>query len=128
MNEETKPRVLLVDDERAVRTWLKAMLIGLGCEIVGEGENGREAIDLFKAQRPDLIVMDIHMPEVDGRMALSLILAEDPNAYVVLLTSIRDAGEMRDRFESGAKYYLLKDNPPDEIKAVLREQIEKATR
>ena len=75
MNEETKPRVLLVDDERAVRTWLKAMLIGLGCEIVGEGENGREAIDLFKAQRPDLIVMDIHMPEVDGRMALSLIPA-----------------------------------------------------
>lgn len=126
MNEETKPRVLLVDDEPGVRTWIGAILDKLGCEVVGEGQNGREAIDLYKAERPNLVIMDIHMPEVDGRMALSHILAEDPDAYVVLLTSIENTQEMLDRFETGAKYYLLKHNTSEEIEDTLRKQIEKA--
>ena len=70
--------------------------------------------------------MDIHMPEVDGRLALSLIRAEDENAHVDLLTSIEDTGEMLDRFESGADCYVLKHSPPDEIENTLREQIAKA--
>jgi two-component system chemotaxis response regulator CheY len=126
VNEEAKCRVILVDDQQGVRIWLKAMLIKLGCEVVGEGENGHDAVELFKAERPHLVLLDLHMPEVDGRMALSHIMSEDPDAYVVILTSIHGTREMLDRLDAGAKYYLLKDRPPKEIEAVLREQIEKA--
>ena len=123
MNENTKARVLLVDDEPSMRTWIKGILIKIDCDDVIEGQNGREAIDLYTAESPDIVILDIHMPEVDGRLALSHIKTEDPDAYVVMLTSIEDTQEMLDRFESGAEYYLLKHKTSDEIEAALREQI-----
>jgi DNA-binding NarL/FixJ family response regulator len=126
MSEDTKPRVILVDDDQGFRSWLKNMMIGLGCEVIGEGSDGREAIDLYKAEQPDLTILDIHMPEVDGRLALSLIRANDENAYIVMLTSIEDTGEMLDRLESGADCYVLKHSPPEEIENALREQIAQA--
>ena len=125
MNAEIKPRVLVIDDEMEVRTWLKGLLISLGCEIAGEAENGREGLELFKKERPDLVLLDLNMPVMTGVEALDFILGEDPEANVIMLTSVTDEKVIQDRMIKGAQYYLPKHNPPDKIKAALQENIEK---
>ncbi len=125
MSEEIKPKVLVIDDEESVRTWLKAMLISLGCEVVGEAKNGQEGVELFKRERPDLVLLDLEMPVMKGTEALDYILAEDPDAHVIMLTVVKDPAVIYDRLMAGARYYLPKDNPPEKIRATLQEQIEK---
>ena len=125
MSEEIKPRVLVIDDEESVRIWLKALLISLGCEIAGEAENGQEGVELFKRERPDLVLLDLEMPVMNGTEALDHIMVEDPDAYVIILTVVKDATVIYDDLMAGAQYYLRKDNPPEKIQAALQEQIEK---
>ena len=125
VTEEIKPRVLLIDDEESIRIWLKGLLIALGCEVVGEAENGRDGVELFQKERPDLVLLDLQMPVMTGMMALDYIIAEDPDAHVILLTSVTDTKVIYERFEAGAQYYLRKDEPPEKIKAALQEQLEK---
>ncbi len=125
MNAEIKPRVIVIDDELEVRTWLKGLLTTLGCEIAGEAENGREGLELFKKERPDLVLLDLMMPVMTGVEARKFILGEDPEAHVVLLTSVTDDKVVMDELLAGVEYYLRKDRSPDEIKAALQENIEK---
>jgi two-component system chemotaxis response regulator CheY len=125
MNEETKPRILVIDDEESIRTWLKGLLVSLGCEVVGTAGNGQEGVELFKRERPDLVLLDLQMPVMTGDLALDYIMLEDPDARVVLLTSVTDPKHIFDRMMAGAQYYLRKDDPPDQVRAVLQEQIEK---
>jgi two-component system chemotaxis response regulator CheY len=125
VNEEIKPRVLVVDDEEAIRTWLTALLVSLGCEIAGEAKDGREGVEMFKKERPDLVLLDIQMPEVSGSLALEYILTEDPDARVIVLSSVTDGSVIHDLVTAGAHYYLAKDNPPDQVRSALVEQIEK---
>jgi YesN/AraC family two-component response regulator len=125
MNEQIKPTVVVIDDEESIRIWLKSLLASLGCEVVGEAKNGQEGVELFKQERPDLVLLDLKMPVMTGDLALSDILDEDPNAYVVILSSVRDWEEVRDALMAGAQDYLTKDDPPEKIRAALQEQIEK---
>ncbi len=125
MDEEIKLRVIVIDDEQEVRTWLKGLLISLGCEIAGEAENGREGLELFKKERPDLVLLDLMMPVMTGNETRKFILGEDPDAHVVLLTSVADEKVVKDELLAGVEYFLRKDRSPDEIKAVLQENIEK---
>lgn len=123
MSGDTKPRVILVDDDESVRTWLKALLVALGCEIAGEADNGRDGVELFKKERPDLVLLDLQMPELRGDLALEYILAADPDARVILLTSVDAPAFILEQMESGAHYYLAKHAPPEEVRAALEEQI-----
>jgi two-component system chemotaxis response regulator CheY len=125
VTEAIKPRVLVIDDEESIRTWLKAMLISLGCEIAGEAENGQEGVELFKQERPDLVLLDLEMPVMKGTTALEHILIEDPDAYVIILTVVKDAQVIYNDLIAGAQYYVRKDNPPEKIRTALQEQIEK---
>jgi YesN/AraC family two-component response regulator len=125
MGEEIKLRVLVIDDELAIRTWLKGLLTSLGCEIAGEAENGREGLELFKKERPDLTLLDLKMPVMSGVEALKFILGEDPDAHIVMLTSETDPTIIKDSMIAGVDFYLPKHKPPDEIKAILQVQIEK---
>ena len=125
MDEEIKPRVVLIDDEPAIRTWLKGLLTSLGCEIAGEAGNGREGLELFKKERPDLVLLDLMMPVMTGAETRKFILGEDPDAHIVLLTSVTDEKVVMAEFFAGVEYYLRKDRSPDEIKAALQENIEK---
>jgi two-component system chemotaxis response regulator CheY len=127
MDEEVKPRVLVIDDEESIRIWLKGLLISLGCEIAGEAENGQEGVELFKRERPDLVLLDLEMPVMKGTAALDFILAQDPDAYVIMLTSVKDPAVIHERLMAGAQYYLPKHDPPEKIRATLQEQIEKIT-
>ena len=110
------PRVLLADDEPHIRAMMKAVLQAAGCTVLGEARNGQEAVDLFRQLRPDLLLLDINMPVMTGTEALGKVMAEFPDALVVMLTSLADADSVEQCLSLGAVNYLRKDTPLGQIK------------
>jgi DNA-binding NarL/FixJ family response regulator len=109
-------RVLLVDDDALVRPGLRMMLAGAdGIEVVGEAEDGREVLSAVDRHRPDVVLMDIRMPQVDGIAATRLLRGQPRPPEVIVLTTF-DADELVLRaLRAGAAGFLLKDTPPAEI-------------
>ena len=109
-------RVLLVDDDALVRSGLRMMLAGAsGIEVVGEAEDGRGVLAAVDIHRPDVVLMDIRMPRVDGIEATRLLRAQ-PGAPAVIVLTTFDADELVLRaLQAGAAGFLLKDTPPAEI-------------
>jgi DNA-binding NarL/FixJ family response regulator len=109
-------RVVLVDDDALVRSGLRMMLAGAeGIEVVGEADDGRGALGAVDRHRPDVVLMDIRMPQVDGIAATRLLRSQpDPPAVVVLTTFDADELVLR-ALRAGAAGFLLKDTPPAEI-------------
>lgn len=114
-------RVLLVDDHAVVRTGLRGFL-GLyeDIEVVGEAENGRRGIELTLELAPDVVVMDLVMPELDGISAIASVRAERPATQVVALTSFADDDKVTAALEAGASGFLLKDADADAIADAIR--------
>ncbi len=125
MPDDTKPKVLVVDDDESVRALLKVILVSLGCEIAGEAENGAEGLVSYKQVQPNLTLLDISMPDKNGVEALKAILKFDPDAHVVMLTAVRDNMVAEDCILAGAKDYLRKDLVPEDMERRLREEIDK---
>ena len=109
-------RVLLVDDDALVRSGLRIMLAGAAnLEVVGEAADGRDVLPAVDLHRPDVVLMDIRMPQLDGIAATRLLAAQpDPPAVVVLTTFDADELVLR-ALQAGAAGFLLKDTPPAEI-------------
>jgi len=109
-------RVLLVDDDALVRSGLRMMLTGAErIEVVGEADDGRAALGAVDRHRPDVVLMDIRMPQLDGIAATRLLRAQpDPPAVLVLTTFDADELVLR-ALRAGAAGFLLKDTPPAEI-------------
>jgi DNA-binding NarL/FixJ family response regulator len=109
-------RVLLVDDDALVRSGLKMMLSGAeGIAVVGEADDGRGVLAALDRHRPDVVLMDLRMPQVDGIAATRLVRAQPEPPAVVVLTTF-DADELVLRaLQAGASGFLLKDTPPPEI-------------
>ena len=109
-------RVLLVDDDALVRSGLRMLLAGAaGIEVVGEAEDGRGVLAAVDLHRPDVVLMDIRMPQLDGIAATRLLRAQPAAPAVVVLTTF-DADELVLRaLQAGAAGFLLKDTPPAEI-------------
>lgn len=103
-----KHSVLLVDDSIMIRTILKGLLVQEGWEVVGEAENGREALDLYRSLKPDLVILDITMPEMDGLTALVELLTIDKDAKVVMCSAVGDKGTVFQAIRSGAKDFIIK--------------------
>ena len=101
-------RVLIADDHPVVRDGLRAMLHEEGIRVVGEVSNGRQAVDRLAALRPDVILMDIHMPDMDGLAATRLIKHDAPAVSVIVVTSFESKNYLRDAIAAGAAGYLLK--------------------
>lgn len=114
-------RVVLVDDEIHIRYLLRNIIKTEGYVVVGEANNGEDAIEMYRKQRPDLILMDINLPLKTGDQVLAEILHEFPDAKVVMLTMVADADTVKRCFEIGAIDYILKNVPVDEIRQMLRE-------
>jgi two-component system chemotaxis response regulator CheY len=114
-------RVVLVDDEIHIRYLLRNIIKTEGYVVVGEANNGEDAIEMYRKQRPDLILMDINLPLKTGDQVLAEILHEFPDAKVVMLTMVADADTVKRCFEIGAIDYILKNVPVDEIRHMLRE-------
>ena len=113
-------RVLLADDQRVVREGL-AMLLGLlpGIEVVGTAADGEEAVRLAVARAPDVILMDLRMPRVDGVEATRRIADARPQARVIALTTYADEPTVLSALRAGARGYLTKDAGADEIEAAI---------
>jgi DNA-binding NarL/FixJ family response regulator len=117
---EAKVRVLAADDQRVVRDGL-AMLLGLlpEVEVVGTASNGEEALALADQLEPDVILMDLRMPRVDGVEATRRLRASHPEIKVVVLTTYADDRSVLDALRAGALGYLTKDAGADEIRQAL---------
>ena len=108
-------RVCLVDDHPTFRAGLRALLEASGIEVAGEAANGSDALACALAEQPDVVLMDLSMPEVDGVAATRQFRRELPEVPVVVLTSFSDRARIVDALDAGAIGYLLKDADPDEL-------------
>jgi two-component system chemotaxis response regulator CheY len=108
-------RILITDDALFMRVTLKNILTQNGFEVVGEAANGLESVELYKSLKPDVVTMDITMPEMDGLAALKEIRAHDPSANVVMCTAMGQKNMVVDAIQAGAKDFIVKPFQPDRV-------------
>jgi DNA-binding NarL/FixJ family response regulator len=114
-------RVLLVDDDDLMRAGLKAVLSSDSrVEVVGEAGSGREAVERVRALRPDLVLMDVRMPDLDGIAATREIIAAWPEVKVVILTTFEQDDYIFGALNAGASGFLLKRSGPEELLAAIQ--------
>ncbi len=117
-----KARVLICDDHAIVRKGIRALLATKpGIEVVGEAGDGKEAVAQAAALHPDVILMDIMMPELDGIEATRQITAQQPDAHILVLTSFAADDKVFPAIKAGALGYLLKGSSPDELVQAIRQ-------
>lgn len=114
-------RVLLVDDQRLMREGLRTLLeLEPGLAVAGEAANGQEALALYAELKPDVVLMDVRMPVLDGVEATRRLLARDPAAHVIILTTFDDDEYVFEGLRAGAQGYLLKDVSIQELADAIR--------
>jgi len=123
MNTEIKPTAIIIDDMESMRKMAKVMLGAVGCEIIGEAENGQIGVKLYQEKKPDLVLLDIEMPVKDGISTLKSLLIKDPAANVVMMTTVSNMAVVESCIYAGAKDYIHKDKDPATIKARLEEVV-----
>jgi two-component system, NarL family, response regulator LiaR len=124
MNNSQNIHVMLVDDHNVVRSGLAAFLRAYeDLELVGEAKNGREALELCRRSKPDVILMDLMMPEMDGIAATRAILAECPEIKIIAMTSFEDEELVQGVLAAGAISYLLKNVTSDELSKAIRDAV-----
>lgn len=102
-------RILIADDHALFRDSLRSLLTARDYDVVGEAENGRQAVEPARELAPDVVLMDLMMPEMDGLVATKHLTAGQPNVKVVILTASDDDANLFEAIKAGAKGYLLKD-------------------
>jgi two-component system chemotaxis response regulator CheY len=108
-------RVLIVDDAAFMRKMLGDVLAKGGHEVIGEGANGTEAVARYQALRPDIMTLDITMPEKDGLAALREILTLEPSAKIVMCSALGQESKVLEAIKSGAKDFVVKPFQPDRV-------------
>src|SRR5919106_5961465 len=118
-------RILIADDHGLVRDGFKRLLgYDEGLEVVGEASNGREAVELCRRLKPDLVLMDVRMPEMDGLEATRAIKAEQPYVIVLVISLYRNPDYLLEAIEAGAAGYILKDAPNRQLTNAIRRALE----
>ncbi|BBH70416.1 DNA-binding response regulator [Actinoplanes sp. OR16] len=115
-----EPTVLIVDDQELIRTGFKLILTARGIAVAGEASDGHEAVDACRRLRPDVVLMDIRMPGMDGLEATRQILARDPQPRVLILTTFDLDKYVYAALAAGASGFLLKDVTADHLAAAVR--------
>jgi DNA-binding NarL/FixJ family response regulator len=120
--ETSRPiTILIVDDHSVVRAGIRALLnTEPGFKVIGEAENGAKAVEIYGKLQPQLVLMDLRMPILDGVKATRSIRQLDPQALVVILTTHQGDDEVRAAFDAGAMGYLLKNSLGDDLPTALR--------
>ena len=113
-------KVLIVDDAAFMRISIKNMLTKNGYEVVGEAENGLIGVEMYKELQPDIVTMDITMPEMSGLDALKEITKIDPQAKVVMVSAMGQEAMVREAIVSGAKGFIVKPFKEDGIIAAIK--------
>ena len=117
---ETAPRVLLVDDQELVRAGFRLILTSRGIDVIGEAADGTEAVTQARRLQPDVVLMDVRMPNMDGIEATRRILGEVPSCRVIILTTFDLDRYVYDALAAGASGFLLKDVTPEHLAAAVR--------
>lgn len=121
MSDLQEIRVLIADDQRLMRDGLQLLLeLEEGICVVGEATDGREAVALYRQIQPDVVLMDIQMPNLNGVEAIRQILAEDPAARIIILTTFDDEQFILQGLQAGALGYMLKDMSGSELGGAIR--------
>lgn len=115
--------ILLVDDAAFMRMMLKDILVKNGYEILGEAENGLKAVEKYKELNPDLVIMDITMPEMDGIEAVKEIKKINPSAAVIMCSAMGQQSMVIEAIQSGAKDFIVKPFQADRIIEAVRKVI-----
>jgi len=114
-------RILLVDDQHIIRQGLKSMLeLNSDMQVIGEAENGQRALEQISTLQPEVVLMDIRMPIMDGVAATEAIAQQYPTTKVLVLTTFDDDEYVSQAMRVGAKGYLLKDTEPDDLALAIR--------
>ncbi|HYC73134.1 MAG TPA: response regulator transcription factor [Opitutaceae bacterium] len=113
-------KVLVVDDEAHIRKFVSLVVKSLGQPTVVEAANGEEAVQAYAREQPDLVLLDVNMPRIDGLQALQQLRRQDPDCVVVMLTSLVNRQTVDECLRLGAAGYLRKDTPRQEIADELR--------
>ena len=108
-------RVLIVDDATFMRMMVKDILEKNGYEVIGEANNGIKAVEIYKAENPDIVTMDITMPEMDGIEAVKQIKAFDPSAKIVMCSAMGQQSMVMDAIKAGAKDFIVKPFQADRV-------------
>ncbi len=114
-------RILVVDDAKFIRTMLGNILEEAGYEVVGEAGNGVEALELYEKLKPDLMLLDIIMPEMEGNVVLGRLLKQHPDAKVLIISAVGQRFLVDKALKSGAMGYIVKPVDPEDVIA----QVEK---
>jgi two-component system NarL family response regulator len=119
--DANKIRIMVIDDQAVVRQGFVSLIKTVpDMEIIGEGSNGQEAVDLFRRLRPDITLMDLRMPSVSGAEAITQIRGEFPGARIIVLTTFDGDEDIYRAVQAGAQGYLLKDMFFEELEAAIR--------
>ena len=121
------PKLLIVDDSKAQRFIVRRCFEGQRVEIVGEATNGVEAVEKYAELGPDLVLLDLVMPEMDGQTALAHILRWDPSARVVIMSSVGSEDTVRECLSLGALSFLQKPISSDVLLRAIEEAVSGAT-
>lgn len=116
--------ILLVDDEAHIRKYVSLILKQLGVAKIVEATNGEEAIAIFEQQRPEIVLLDISMPLMNGLETLKKLKAIDPECIVIMLTSMVNRQSIDEALALGAANYIRKDTAKEEITQAIKETIE----
>lgn len=113
--EKRKARILIAEDETHIRSLISLIVTTLGAEVVAEAPDGESALSLYRQHKPDMVILDINMPKLDGITVLKQIMAIDPQALVVMLTSLNALDVVKECIDSGAWNYILKNTSAEEL-------------
>lgn len=117
-------RILIVDDAAFMRMMIKDILVKNGFEVVGEAQDGVEAVAKYEELRPDLVTMDITMPEMDGVTALKKIKEINPNAIVLMCSAMGQQAMVIDAIQAGAKDFIVKPFQADRVTEAIQKALD----
>ncbi len=120
-------RVLIADDAAFMRNMLKKILTQAGYEVVGEASNGVEAVEKYKEIRPDVMTMDIVMPEKDGIEAVREIVEYDPNARIIICSALGQQSMIIEAIQAGAKDYIIKPFQPEKVIETIKKVVHRTS-
>jgi YesN/AraC family two-component response regulator len=117
-------KILLVDDEAHIRKYISLLLKQLCNPTLLEASNGADAVTIYQRENPDLVLLDVNMPIMDGIQTLAKLKEVDPDCVVIMLTSLANRQTIENAATLGAANYIRKDTPPSEISKALTQTIE----
>ncbi|ARU62466.1 two-component system chemotaxis response regulator CheY [Tumebacillus sp. BK434] len=116
-------KILIVDDAAFMRMMIKEILTKNGYTVVGEAQDGVQAVEKYKELRPDLVTMDITMPEMDGIHALKEIRGFDPNAKIIMCSAMGQQAMVIDAIQAGAKDFIVKPFQADRVVEAIKKTL-----